>query len=117
MSRMPFSKSLLTAQDSSKLSTERSSKSNDLTGREFVPVGERSPIGLQGTSARRMFHLPFLEISNLVLTTPNTALMLTKDFGREGYKQVPKHEKPRFFEGDTTGSSKVISRKPWAVIW
>ena len=108
---------LVTERGSSKLSTERRNKSNVLAGREYLPFGERSPIGLQGTSARRMFHLTLLGISNFTSTTLNMALMLTKVSGRERCKQALQQEKPRLPQGDTNGSNKVISRKPCVVIW
>lgn len=56
MSRMSFLKSLFTERGLSKLSTERRNKPNVSTSIESLPFGERPPIGLQGTSARRMFH-------------------------------------------------------------
>ena len=67
MPRMPFLKSQFTGQDLSKLSTEKSSTLNALTGRSFLPFGGRSPIGLQDTGDRHMCHLTFLVISNIVV--------------------------------------------------
>ena len=87
-------------------------KSSSWTGKESSPFGEKLPIGLQGTSARRTFHYMILPLSITASTTLNTARMLPKVFGRERCKRVPKQEKPSMLEGVTNGFNKVISRKP-----